>query len=364
MKLIFLCMASCLLLGAIANAGGTHQPVDAREIILPGEFQKTSPLVWQTDWKNPKFAFDEAIYSWNARLEKGEGFRVYARFGFQNKETTPWLYAGFWGEAKPRKQDIQTTCSLAKIKYDHIFTEIKASSFQFKIESEGTAPLETIPSFHFVYTDNSPDGKSLAFKTPVPKIPPVILDLPLRSQKDSSGKYMKSTCQSAALGSVLEYFGENLLHEDIVSLVYDPEYKLYGIWPRIVATTSQLGFSCYIDRFREWNSVKAAIAENKVILCSIRMPKGGNYIDPPYPKMGGHIVALNGITDDGRVIVTDSALSRNNRGFRCQWLDDDFEQVWIKNKGGIAMVVCPGETSIKKEVSNLPPFCSYKKQKR
>ena len=97
------------------------------------------------------------------------------------------------------------------------------------------------------------------------------------------------------------------------------------------------------------------MAENQVILGSIKMPPG-NYKAPPYPQIGGHIVALNGVTDDGRVIVTDSALWKDNRGWRLQWYKEDFEKVWMKTKGGVGMVICPPATAPVKRVPDLPPF--------
>jgi transcriptional regulator of acetoin/glycerol metabolism len=70
------------------------------------------------------------------------------------------------------------------------------------------------------------------------------------------------------------------------------------------------------------------------------MPKRDTYIAPPYPSMGGHIVALCGITDDGRVIVTDSATTG---GSLLQWLTADYEKIWMRNKGGV-VVAAGGNT--------------------
>ena len=85
------------------------------------------------------------------------------------------------------------------------------------------------------------------------------------------------------------------------------------------------------------------------------MPRG-QYKAPPYPQIGGHIVALNGVTDDGRVVVTDSALWKTNRGYCLQWFQEDFEEVWMKTKGGVGMVICPPPQAQMKLVKNLPPF--------
>ena len=90
--------------------------------------------------------------------------------------------------------------------------------------------------------------------------------------------------------------------------------------------------------------MRAALARNEVVLCSIRMKKG-ECKEPPYESMGNHIVALNGVTDDGRVVVTDSFLAKSGRGYRCQWLVEDFEKIWMKTKNGVAMVIEPPAAS-------------------
>ena len=53
----------------------------------------------------------------------------------------------------------------------------------------------------------------------------------------------------------------------------------------------------------------------------------GECESPPYPSMGNHILALCGVTDDGRVVVTDSFLGKSGTGYLCQWLQSDFETV-------------------------------------
>jgi len=101
--------------------------------------------------------------------------------------------------------------------------------------------------------------------------------------------------------------------------------------------------------------LRRALAENKIILCSIRL-KEGECQSPPYESMGNHIVVLCGVTDDGRVVVTDSALGKSGRGYLCQWWQRDFETVWMRTKGGVAMVICPPAGATLRGVAHLPPF--------
>jgi len=183
----------------------------------------------------------------------------------------------------------------------------------------------------------------------------LVLDVPLRRQLNTQGVWLKDRCQSAALASALQYYGRRVPLEDIVRFTNDPEYNYPGIWPRVIAAAREFGCDGYIERFRDWNSVRQTLAENKMILCSIRL-KQGECQSPPYASMGNHIVVLCGMTDDGRVVVTDSALGKSGSGYLCQWLRSDFETVWMRTKGGVAMVICPPAGAVERRVTDLPPF--------
>lgn len=365
MKKLFQWFWGALLLSFILQSVCFSAVVDMRQDISSDIFTSVESGIWECPVQNAKFSFDEAIYSWFAPLQDEEGFRIYIRLGLGEKQLSPWLYGGFWGKVKPRPDDILTSFSLGKIDLDQILLTKKAQTFQFRVVSEGNKTLSAPPSIHYIYTDNEATTDTLKkFARKIIKGKSIILDIPFRAQNDSNGNYIKSTCQSAALGSAMEYFGKKINHEDIAQLIYDPEYNARGIWPRIIATAHHYGFKAYIDRFRNWDDVLATLAENKVILASITMPKEGDYIDPPYPSMGGHIVVLNGVTDDGRVIVTDSALSMKNKGYRLQWLAPDFEKIWMLRKGGVGLVICPPKDAKLKEVKYLAPFKSYKKESK
>jgi hypothetical protein len=181
----------------------------------------------------------------------------------------------------------------------------------------------------------------------------------LRLQVDVCGNPLKDRCQSAAVASAMQYFGKSVPLEHIICYTTDPEYASFGIWPRTINAAFEHGFEAYLDRFRDWDAVRKTVAENKVILCSITMPAGNEYIAPPYPKISGHIVALCGVTEDGRVIVTDSAsiAQQAKEGGHClQWLQADFEKIWLCNKGGVGMVICPPQNAPELLVRDLPAY--------
>jgi hypothetical protein len=343
--------------GTSAQAAVVH-PIDSRLTVAASQFKKAADGSWATRELAPEFAFDELIYSWHLRVAAGEGFRLYLKVRSENGEYSPWLYGGCWGKVKQVEKRQEPVFEWGKVAMDQLLLKHKAKAFQFKIVDEGDSTLSGPPSFSVVVTDNTPTPALVQRYTPkrdASATPTLILDLPLRRQADSKGNPIPDRCQSAALATAMEYFNKPVGLEDIVPLTYDVEYDFPGIWPRTIGAGIQHGFEAYIDRFRDWDYVRRTVAQNKVILCSIKMPPG-EYKAPPYPQIGGHIVALNGVTDDGRVVVTDSALWKTNRGYCLQWFKEDFEKVWMKTKGGVGMVICPPAHAPVKLIKDLPPF--------
>jgi Peptidase_C39 like family len=336
------------------------RPLDSRLTVAAAEFARQADGAWVTHEVEPAFPFDEMIYSWHLRLEAEQGFRLYLQVKSVKGDSSPWLYGGYWGSVKNLAKRTEPQFKWGKVAMDQLLLQRKAKTFQLKIVDEGAAPLTKPPTFSVVVTDNAPTPALAQQTTPARTpsgAPTRILDLPFRRQADSKGTPIPDRCQSAALATAMQYFGKPIGLEDIVCLNFDVEYDFPGIWPRTIGAGIQHGFDGYIDRFRDWESVRRTVAQNKVILCSIRMFPG-NYKAPPYPQIGGHIVALNGVTDDGRVIVTDSYLWKENKGYQCQWLQEDFEKVWMKAKGGVGMVICPPPQAEMKLVTELPPFPS------
>lgn len=337
----------------------TPAAIDWRDTIEPSQFTPAEPKTWISPTLAAQFPFDELIYSWSARVPSSQGFRLYLQVDFAPGDSSPWLYGGYWGTVKLVSERKDPTFERGRVAMDQLLLKQKAVAYRFKVVDEGDEPLKVLPKLYVIITDNEPPAQLAERFAPVYtaiKHPERILDLPLRRQMDSQGNPMPDRCQSAALAAAMQYYGKVVHVEDIVALAFDPEYNYPGIWPRTLGAGVEFGYDAYIDRFRDWTAVRNTIAQNKVILCSIRMPKNDTYIAPPYADIGGHIVALNGITDDGRVVVTDSALGKSGRGFRCQWLREDFEKIWMRNKGGVGMVICPPPGAALKLVDDLPPF--------
>lgn len=344
----------------ITSAALATKPLDWRKRLASVEFTKSGEGEWLSPSVETPFGFDELIYCWNVRLPRPEAFRIYLQVGFAPGDQSPWLYAGYWGDPKTSETKRKVpTFDRGSLEQDQLLLKAKANSFRFKVVDEGRSPLSTLPSLGVIATDNHPETDQTSKPATLfadTHCTSRILDVPLRPQQNGAGIPTPDRCQSAALASAMQYFGTSVPLDRIFPYTTDPEYGAFGIWPRTLGGAYEMGFDAYIDRFRDWDSVKATVAQNKVILCSITVPADGGYIASPYKSMGGHIVALCGVTDDGRVIVTDSAKAAGGEGHCLQWLREDFEKVWMKRKGGVGMVICPPAGAEPHYVDNLPPF--------
>lgn len=345
-----------MLLVLLAAATLRAAPLDGRHHIPSADFSKSAEGTWLSPVVRPTFAFDELIYSWHLQ-RTGDTFRIQLKAVFGPGDESPWLDAGFWGAVTNRVTDRKPPrFDRGVLDMDWLKLKTRATAFQFKVMAAGRLLLSAPPALSIVVTDNHPPAGAHPPDAPVAGgLPGRILDVPLRRQFDSRGQRLIDRCQSAALAAAMQYFGKSVAMEDIVAHTFDPEYDYPGIWPRVLAAAQEFGFQSRIDRFRTWAAVRQALADNKVLLCSMRM-KAGECEAPPYPSMGNHIVALCGVTDDGRVVVTDSFLGKSGRGYLCQWRQQDFEKVWMQTKGGIAMVIEPPPGATPKLVKNLPPF--------
>jgi hypothetical protein len=346
----------------MATLPGSVKPIDWRHRLEARELARSEKGAWTSPLVKAAFPFDQLIYYWNVRLPKDEGFRLYLQVEFGPGDTSPWLYAGFWGNVKLTAKRAKPTFDRGWVDEDTLLLKAKATGFRFKVVDEGEAPLTIRPALGVITTDTAPPAALASHYLPGntgARAKEKILDVPLRRQVDVCGNTLKDRCQSAAVASAMQYFGKTVPLEHIICYTTDPEYESFGIWPRTINAAFEHGFGAYLDRFRDWEAVRKTVAENKVILCSITMPAGNEYIAPPYESMGGHIVALCGVTEDGRVIVTDSASTaqKAKEGGHClQWLQADFAKIWMRNKGGVGMVICPPKNAPELLVRDLPPY--------
>ena len=347
---------------AAATPRRSIKPIDWRHHIEAKALAHSGKGTWTSPLVKAAFPFNELVYYWNVRLPKQQGFRLYLQAEFGPGDASPWLYAGFWGDIKLSGKRSKPSFDRGWVDEDTLLLKAKATGYRFKVVDEGETPLTVLPALGIITTDTNPTTELAARYLPQKRSSRAaskVLDVPLRLQADVCGNPLKDRCQSAAVASAMQYFGKSIPLEQIICYTTDPEYESFGIWPRTINAAVEHGFRAYLDRFRDWDAVRQTVSENKVILCSITMPASSEYLAPPYAKMGGHIVAFCGVTEDGRVIVTDSASTaqKAKEGGHClQWLQPDFEKIWMRNKGGVGMVICPPKNATELLVRNLPPY--------
>jgi len=188
----------------------------------------------------------------------------------------------------------------------------RPKTFQFKIVDEGNSALRAPPSFSVIVTANSPTRRWHGVTRPkrdAAPAPALILHLPLRPPGRFEGQSHAGPLPVGGAGSGHGLLQQPVGLEEIVPLTYDVEYdyRASGRGPlaaiqfvlRPISIGSATGITSE-DR-----------AETRSSSARSRCP-GTIQSSAVFPKSVATSSPLNGVTDDGRVAVTDSALWKTN----------------------------------------------------
>jgi hypothetical protein len=295
-----------------------------------------------------EFAFHEFLPSWNLQLdEKSQGYKVEVRFGNDTGKWSPWFYFGSGGTfsgqtAKPR---------ISAKGWGHVLVDYSvllhpASFFQFRVHLESTPESLADPArrpvfrrFFAAYANPETKAKVSGNGVTATKSQGIKTDLPIpyRSQFDVPNKKLsKIICCPTCLSMVLEWTGINKPTLDVAAEAYDPEHKVYGIWPRAAQAAANNGLEAWVQRFRSHQEVQQALAAGYPLVASIRA-KRGELPAAKYPQTKGHLVLVKGFSAAGNYVVNDPA-SAGPKGAQIEYSADEMDKVWL-DKGGVAIVI-------------------------
>lgn len=309
-----------------------------------------------------EFPFNEAIPSWNGWTPPLSGFRVWLRVK-TSKGWTDWFKAGTWGILDEEKSPRKLKFAGGEYDYDTILLNEPATDVQFRVDfvskaenrpsfKEGVTQTYVPPSpslrlIAIAYTNSLGDKKLWEkFGDKRPAISTTLNDLrtteilpiPFRSQVVPRKEIISRICSPVSVCMVMEYFGINRPSQEVAERVYDPQAKMFGIWTRAVQAGAQYGLRGYIQRFRNWDTVRSALKQDKVICASIRF-KLGELTNPPiiYRKRGtgGHLIVIKGFAPGGKVVTNDPASTKFGRDLI--WDQEDLARAWF-DKGGVGYV--------------------------
>jgi peptidase C39-like protein len=118
--------------------------------------------------------------------------------------------------------------------------------------------------------------------------------------------------------------------------IYDSEYDMFGNWGRAVQRAGEMGLDAWIQRFRNWDQVKAMIAQGQPIVAGIKF-KRGEFPSAVLSSTNGHLIVIRGFTRDGDVIVNDPA--NRKKGDGVIYKASELGNAWFANGGGVGYVI-------------------------
>ncbi|MCK5906583.1 MAG: T9SS type A sorting domain-containing protein, partial [Flavobacteriales bacterium] len=268
-------------------------------------------------------SFNRGLPSWNGFAEENliASFKVQMRFktsaGWQR-----WVTVGFW-DKEIWEYYGYTTFTGGKVYVDYVKVSSYIKEFQFKVlflRKSTDIPAPSIKQLSFVVSDTRTTANLNITDIVNDNPPEIFVDTDFIYQYDvpTIGKDICSPSTSAMILSSYE------IDVDIYKYALktkDPEWGLYGVWPRNVQHAHMHGLRGTVNRYRTWSEAYEVLKNGGRIAMSLGRP-----------LYTGHLVMLAGFDENGNVLVHNPA--RKN-GYAQKYPERDIAESWF-NKGGIA----------------------------
>ena len=294
-------------------------------------------------WESAQFAadfpFTELLPSWNAAIPKGTGLRFEARVrDHESKEWSPWLYFGSWGRTLPPDRRI-IEYSNGEVATDILILgrpagawQLRATFFSFDTRADITPVLRRLA---VVYSG--------VVKAKTPDVHPGLrsaewardLNIPFRTQQDAPPSLKGEICSPTSVSMVLQHWGIDRPTLDHALAIYDSEYGMFGNWARAVQHAHEHGCDAWLERFRNWDQVRAKIAEGQPVIASIAFRRG-EFPSAVFSQSNGHLLVIRGFTREGDVIVNDPA--SRDKGNGAIYKANELGKAWFGH-GGVGYII-------------------------
>ncbi len=267
--------------------------------------------------------FNEGLPSWNGTaLDNNNGFRVQMRFPYDGG-WSPWLTVGYWktnifgSYSKP-------TYGGGFVDYDYVKLNSYQNSWQFKVMMKRTSVSIESPTLHklsfFVSdtrTTNSVNIPNIVNDNPSAIFIPTNFVCQYNVDPGIGG----DICSPTSVAMILMSYNIEVDVRQFAIDNYDPNFGMFGIWPRVVQNASEYGLDGAVTRYRTWSEAREVLANGGRISMSVGLP-----------LYTGHLMMLGGFTNNGMPIVHDPA---KQDGYSYIFNKTSLSQSWF-NKGGVA----------------------------
>jgi hypothetical protein len=300
-------------------------------------------------WTTPKietaFPITEVLPSWNVITPPQTGVLFHVRTRDRATGTwSPWLHIGSWGR-------VNDTLAVGKSEFGYIDDDtlkldrpadayqVRATLQCFQISLDLTPTIRRIVvAYSGPVSADSVWAKSLTLDPgPVEKWARD-LKVPYRSQKFLDTSVTGMTCSPTSVSMVLHHFGIDRPTTENALAIWDNRNQMFGNWSNNTQRASELGMDAWLQRFRNWEQVKAVIARGLPVIASIRFERESYSDAPLYESTGGHLIVIRGFTPDGLVIVNDPGVKEGGDG--ALYPARGLAHAWFGH-GGVGYVIRP-----------------------
>jgi hypothetical protein len=296
------------------------------------------------------FEFHELIPSWNIRLdEKTQGYAVHLRVSRDGEEWSPWMYFGAAGVlanvSDEKRKHKDPVWGDVDIDYYQTTSPVRLVQYRVALESHAKHPPsgETgmgIQCFFLCYSNTGQDEALWNKRKPKALSGTdwqTTLTFPYRNQHWVPVEKLRGQiCCPTCISMVLEGFGVNKPTLEVAWDAYDPERRIFGVWPRASQAAYANGMTAWVQRFRNDDQVKEMIAKGIPVMASIRA-KRGELTGAGYQSTRGHLILIRGFTPDGNYIINDPN-SQGAEGAEIVYKREDVGKIWF-DKGGVGIVI-------------------------
>jgi hypothetical protein len=299
-------------------------------------------------WTSPEvkcdFNFTELIPSWNASTPPNTGVRFHVRArDAASGRWTPWLYIGQWGRSPiTDDEDRVITCDLGCVNIDNLTLDSPADMYQMRVTflsydlSRSVNPsLRRLTVSYSGQVNDDEQRRQLQPPVEVPSNWARDIPVPFRAQGVEARPLRSQICSPTSTSMVMAFMGVDRPTEENALAIYDNEYDLFGNWGRAVQRAGELGLDGWVQRFRNWDQVKAMIARGQPVIAGIKFKKG-EFPSNVNSSSAGHLIVIRGFKENGDVICNDPA--SKTRGNGVVYKADELAHAWF-GCGGVGYII-------------------------
>ncbi|MDP1880250.1 MAG: C39 family peptidase [Parachlamydiaceae bacterium] len=294
----------------------------------------------QQEWKEEHLdPFNELILTWNATRPIDGKLNFYV--SIKTNDWSPWLLYASWGSDGQSSFQNQCLETSVKLYQDAIeVTKDKATAFQIKITSEGSASINNIHSLH-VYINGDKDSE---IQELTQNFSSIYIKIPGLSQMTLDHARHKHLCSPTSTTAVTRYFSNNHTIDpvDFAQNAWDSGFDIYGNWVfNVVQASTILGkeWNCWVERLNGFNHLYTHLSSGNPVVVSIRGPLPGSA--QAYSQ--GHLLVVVGYDPLHKQVICMDPAFPSDEETNVSYELNDFIEAWNR-RGKIAYIFSKNES--------------------